>query len=247
MPARRPRGTAAPTQTADAEQAIPTRATTATSKRRRKTKATKAKATKTKATKTTRAKARAAPAPAVGAASGDDGDGTAGEEPGQPGRPRITPSARDLEQIEVMARIGTREDAIAMVLGWSPKTFQRRKQDTPEVLTALNKGVANANIVVGNKLWQAVMAGKGWAIRWFEMTRLGYAPLRHIAGPGGGPIPMEDVSTLAPEQRRARIRELLDKGQQRAQAALIAGAGDGAPDDVDTGEGGAGRADAGDA
>ncbi len=135
------------------------------------------------------------------------------------GRPPIEVTARDLEQIEVMARLGLREDAMACVLGWSERTFHRRKVDTPEVLASLQKGVANAAIIVGNKLWQAIQKGEGWAIRWYEMTRLKYRPGAEVMGPGGGPVPIEDVSGLSDPARKARIQELLDRGAQRALQA----------------------------
>jgi hypothetical protein len=220
MPARRSRGTAAPRSqrgdTPPPAARAPARAKTTNERPPKNAKGAKARRRAPPAPPAT-------PAPATEAAP-----------PGQPGRPRIEVTDRDLEQIEAMARLGMREDAMAIVLGWGVRTFQRRKVDTPEVLAALEKGTANAEIVVGNKLWQAVMAGKGWAIRWFEMTRLNRAPVRHVAGPGGGPIPLEDVSTLAPAERRTRIQQLLEAGQRRATAAALAGAeGDDAAGDPD--------------
>lgn len=89
------------------------------------------------------------------------------------GRPPIEITDQMIRQIEVLAGYGLTEAAIAHVIGVDPRTFRRRKEDEERVLSALEKGKAVAEGVIGKALFQRAQAGDMTAVIWWERTRAG--------------------------------------------------------------------------
>lgn len=97
------------------------------------------------------------------------------------GRPFVQISDRDLEQIEMLAGIGVNEANIAMVMGFSQKTLQRRKKDSERVRQAIELGKAKAEAKVAQSLYNlAVVDHNLSAIIWYEKTRCGRSDRSHI-------------------------------------------------------------------
>lgn len=123
---------------------------------------------------------------------------------GKPG-PAPKPLGTDpLEQIERLAGYGMTEAAIAHILGVAPKTFARRKDAEPAILSALEKGQALAQCKVGEALYNKAIGGDLGAIVWWEKTRAGRAEKTEVKHTG-----TVNVSGLSDEELVARARVLL--------------------------------------
>lgn len=86
------------------------------------------------------------------------------------GRP---PIAIDLAAVERLAGDGLTQEEIALALGISDDTLQRRKRDTAAFADAIKRGKANAAAEVANMLMTLVRKGDLGAIVWYEKTRRG--------------------------------------------------------------------------
>lgn len=74
------------------------------------------------------------------------------------GRPAIDVTETDLRLIEKMAGLGSTLDDIALVLGWSPATLDRKKKDVPEVNQAWQRGRICATESMASRLWDIAMS-----------------------------------------------------------------------------------------
>lgn len=74
------------------------------------------------------------------------------------GRPAIDVTDTDLRLIEKMAGLGSTLDDIALVLGWSPATLDRKKKDVPEVNQAWQRGRIAATGSMASRLWDIAMS-----------------------------------------------------------------------------------------
>jgi hypothetical protein len=74
------------------------------------------------------------------------------------GRPPIEPTETDLRAIEKLSGLGSTLDEIALVLGWSPATLDRKKKDNPSVEEAFKRGKAIASKEMANRLWEIAMS-----------------------------------------------------------------------------------------
>lgn len=112
----------------------------------------------------------------------------------------------DLAKVTRMAGLGLRDWEIAAILGMSEDTFQRRKADDPAVLRAYEKGVAEVNGKVAQRLfrWATSNDPRGiTAAIWWEKTRAGKSEkMQHEhAGPGGEQLVVR-VVPMAPGPER---------------------------------------------
>ena len=70
----------------------------------------------------------------------------------------------DLEKVEEYAGLGLTREEIALSLGVSYSTLNRRVKESEEVDAAMKRGRAKANIKVGNALMKAIEGGNVTAI-----------------------------------------------------------------------------------
>ena len=87
------------------------------------------------------------------------------------GRPRKNLNAEQIGEIERLAGLGLNEAKIAYVMGMHPDTFRERKREHQRVLRAIENGKAQAENLVGGKLFTKAVAGDLGAIVWWEKTR----------------------------------------------------------------------------
>ena len=66
----------------------------------------------------------------------------------------------DLEKVEEYAGLGLTREEIALSLGVSYSTLNRRVKESEEVDAAMKRGRAKANIKVGNALMKAIDRGR---------------------------------------------------------------------------------------
>lgn len=133
-------------------------------------------------------------------------------------RPRKEITAEHIEQVQILAGYGLTETQIAHVIGLSPATFRRRKEDEEAVLSALEKGQAVAQSVIAQALYNKAKAGDLGAIVWWEKTRAGrYETHRtELTGAGGGPV-------ITADRARDELEKDLDRiaKQRRGQMKLV--------------------------
>lgn len=88
------------------------------------------------------------------------------------GRPKIEITDEQLRQASLLAGYGLTQNQIADVLGIDQRTFRRRK-DELRVLTALEKGRAEAQHKMGRSIFERGIKGDMTAAIWWEKTRAG--------------------------------------------------------------------------
>lgn len=122
----------------------------------------------------------------------------------------------DLAKVEELASRGLSMEKIAYCLGVSPRTLERRKQDMAEVAEAIKKGQSKGERAVADKLYEAAMDGKAWAICFFLKCRGGWKETQSIdvTSSDGSMSPAKDdafnLAMFTPEQLRA-LRGLADE------------------------------------
>jgi hypothetical protein len=122
------------------------------------------------------------------------------------GRPEISVTDADIDKIRTMSGYGLTQNMMADILGWSEDTFTRRKQDDPRVARALRQGRSTAAANVGEALYNKATGsvryvdgeGKVYrrppetsAIRWYEISRLGYKDRIVVEGDPENPVQAE--------------------------------------------------------
>jgi hypothetical protein len=154
------------------------------------------------------------------------------------GRPRLDMTPKDYAQAEVLRGYGLTETQIAYAIGVSPRTFTQRKADDPELVAALDRGVA----IIAGQMGQAlvhlalgvkvkilkkngkpgetesayVRAPDLQAIRYYEMTRLGQ---REILSVEHGIPGQADPDQLSAEDVAREVEGILSLGAARAKKA----------------------------
>lgn len=91
------------------------------------------------------------------------------------GRPQLLVNENTYAKIEYLAQCGLKQENIAVSLGWSPRTWYRKKAKDERILAAYQRGIATAAMLVGESLLKQCIAGNITAIKWWERTRLGYS------------------------------------------------------------------------
>jgi hypothetical protein len=110
-------------------------------------------------------------------------------------RKKIEVTAKDAQQIEVMAGLGLTVEQIATVLGISPRTFNRWCQD-PTILAHYKKGLDTAQVQISQTLFQKAKDGDTTAIIWYEKTRAGRKEVSQVE--------------VVDERVKAELRDFLD-------------------------------------
>lgn len=116
------------------------------------------------------------------------------------GRPRIPFGEDEHEQVRLLARVGTKQEIIATIMGCSVDTLQRRFAEE------LAEGKESAHAMVAASLFTKAMAGDTTAIIWYEKTRRGFfeTSRKEVTGADGAPIAF-DLSGLSPDQVKALL------------------------------------------
>ena len=81
----------------------------------------------------------------------------------------------DIQEVEALAGLGFSEEEIAISLGISQDTIDRRKKENADIADAIKRGKAKAKKKVTGKLMEKIEAGDLGAIIWYEKTRLGFS------------------------------------------------------------------------
>jgi hypothetical protein len=110
-------------------------------------------------------------------------------------RKKMALDANQLQQIEGMAGVGLKVDQMAGILGISKRTFERRMQDTPGAIDALEKGRAKASFTITKTAFEMAKSGQHVAMTIFWLKcREGWKEspqaIEH-SGPAGAPIAIE--------------------------------------------------------
>lgn len=80
----------------------------------------------------------------------------------------------DIQKVEELAGLGLTREEIALSLGVSYSTLNRRAKEFEEVETAIQRGRALANIKVAGELMKAIEGGNVTAIIFYLKTRAGW-------------------------------------------------------------------------
>lgn len=86
----------------------------------------------------------------------------------------------DLKKVEEYAQICDNEEEIALALGISYTTLQRRKKDYEDFGDAIKRGKAKANVFVGGKLMQKIKEGDTASTIFYLKTRCGWKETQKI-------------------------------------------------------------------
>lgn len=86
----------------------------------------------------------------------------------------------DLEKVEEYAGLGLTREEIALSLGISYSTLNRRIKESADVDAAMKRGRAKANIKVGNALMKAIEGGNVTAIIFYLKARAGWTEKQQI-------------------------------------------------------------------
>lgn len=98
----------------------------------------------------------------------------------------------DLKKVEEYAQVCDSEEEVALALGISYSTLQRRKKDYDDFAEAIKRGRAKANVFVGGKLMQKIKEGDTASTIFYMKTRCGWRETvrNELSGPEGGAIPV---------------------------------------------------------
>ncbi|MCB1052964.1 MAG: hypothetical protein KDC71_20345 [Acidobacteria bacterium] len=91
-------------------------------------------------------------------------------------RPKRTFTPEELAIVERAGAMGFTRSMVAELLGISEATLRRVRHENPDLMSALERGEAFAQMAVGCALFEKAVAGNIAAIRWWEMTRMGKRP-----------------------------------------------------------------------
>lgn len=86
----------------------------------------------------------------------------------------------DLEKVEEYAGLGLTREEIALSLGISYSTLNRRIKESEDVDAAMKRGRTKANIKVGNALMKAIEGGNVTAIIFYLKARAGWTEKQQI-------------------------------------------------------------------
>ena len=86
----------------------------------------------------------------------------------------------DLAKVEELAGLGLTREQIALSLGVSYSTLNRRAKESEEIETAMRRGRALANIKVAGELMKAIEKGNVTAIIFYLKARAGWTEKQKI-------------------------------------------------------------------
>lgn len=114
----------------------------------------------------------------------------------------------DLQKVEELAGLGLTRAEVALSLGVSYSTLNRRMKDSDDFAEAVKKGRAKANIFVGGQLMEKIRNGDTTAIIFYLKTRAGWTETHRteVSGAGGGALKVDsrlDLSNIPLENLKA--------------------------------------------
>jgi len=123
----------------------------------------------------------------------------------------------DIQEVEALAGLGFSEEEIAISLGISQDTIDRRKKENADIADAIKRGKAKAKRKVTSKLMEKIEAGDLGAIIWYEKTRLGFSDKQTVehTGKDGGAIEINTDGSVTDEQRAERLIALANRVRAR--------------------------------
>lgn len=77
------------------------------------------------------------------------------------GRRKIGIDEATLKKAEALAQRGLTDAEVALSLGLSERTFQRRKRDMAELAETLSRARARAEGILANRVWELALNGTG--------------------------------------------------------------------------------------
>lgn len=86
----------------------------------------------------------------------------------------------DIAKVEELAGLGMTKEEIALSLGVSYNTLNRRAKESEDVEMAIKRGRASANIKVGGALMKSIEEGNVTAIIFYLKTRAGWTEKQKI-------------------------------------------------------------------
>ncbi len=119
----------------------------------------------------------------------------------------------DVEKVEQMARVCDNEEEIALALGISYRTLQRRKKEFVEFGEAIKRGKAKANIFVGGRLMEQIKAGNIAATIFWMKSRCGWKETQRqeVTGANGAPLQMAPATIELTERQKQVLDKVLDE------------------------------------
>jgi DNA-binding XRE family transcriptional regulator len=126
-------------------------------------------------------------------------------------KPRIEISPEDIAQIEKMAGLGLTVEQMAALLEMSKATFDRRMEDTPGAIEALEKGRATASHKVMETAYRMATSGRTPAMTMFWLKcreRWREVSVHEHSGPGGRPIETRALNQLTDGEIDERLAAL---------------------------------------
>lgn len=114
----------------------------------------------------------------------------------------------DIQKVEELAGLGLTKEEIALSLGVSYSTLNRRAKEFEEVETAIQRGRALANIKVAGELMKAIECGNVTAMIFYLKTRAGWTEKirTEVTGADGEILKVEnrlDLSGVSLENLKA--------------------------------------------
>lgn len=123
---------------------------------------------------------------------------------GRPRAPDITEA--DLKKIEGMAAFGMPVKKIAIIMGMSKATFERRCIENPLIFEALERGRANAEMQVTNAAYNMAKSGQNTAMTQFWLKcRAGWKDTTRVEHTGADGAPLSPEAAFS--QRLANMSD----------------------------------------
>jgi len=124
------------------------------------------------------------------------------KKPGRP--PKLTPDAKTLKLVYNLGRVSATSKDCAAFLDVTEPTWIKFKKDNPKVAEAYASGMKAGAISLRMAQMKLAVDGQNATMQiWLGKQLLGQRDHKDIGGPGGGPIPVLDLSNASDEQLAA--------------------------------------------
>jgi AcrR family transcriptional regulator len=130
------------------------------------------------------------------------------------GRPAWVPP--NLDVVKALAVQGMSMDGIAAALGISPSTLFKKKRECKDFAEAIRRGAAEGEALATSKLFEALKAGKAWAICFYLKARCGWRENDVSGANVNVNVALDGMSVKAEKQRLDERRK-----QQRKLIRLL--------------------------
>lgn len=104
----------------------------------------------------------------------------------------------DLKKVEEYAKVCSSEEQVALCLGISLDTLQRRKKASADFAEALKRGRANVDAYVASRLMEKIKDGDTGSIIFYLKARCGWREVNRteLTGANGEPIAVKAVEAM---------------------------------------------------